>query len=93
MIRAPTTTAATIVALAIVSGCGGDKASPPAAHPPNRAVGRCAGHECRVRVTCNGRVSVLLGAAPLRLRTSKSALRTTIVADFAGSHDDTVVRC
>jgi hypothetical protein len=44
-------------------------------------------------VTCNGRVSVLLGPAPVQIRTSKRVLRTTIVADFAGSSHDQVVRC
>ncbi|HEV7807003.1 MAG TPA: hypothetical protein VGO80_14365 [Solirubrobacteraceae bacterium] len=95
MRRAWTPTAATIfvaLALASASGCGGGKSSK-SAHPRNSAIARCAGHECRVRVSCNGRISVLFGAAPVRVRTSKSALRTTVVADFAGSRDDAVVRC
>jgi hypothetical protein len=95
MRRALTRTAATIVvglASGAASACGGDD-SPKKPAPRNSAIAKCAGHECRVRVRCNGRLSVLLGAAPVRIRTSKSLLRTTIVADFAGSRDDYVVRC
>jgi hypothetical protein len=95
MRRARTPIAATtLVALAVATaaGCGGGEPSKPA-HRRSSAVADCAGYECRVRVSCNGRISVLRGAAPVSIRTSKSALRTTVIADFAGSHDDAVVRC
>ena len=95
MRRALTRTAATVVvAVASVgaSACGGGD-SPKKPPPRNSAIAKCAGHECRVRVMCNGRRSVLFGAAPVRIRTSKSLLRTTIIADFAGSRDDFAVRC
>jgi hypothetical protein len=87
--------ATTLVALAVAtaSGCGGGGEPSKPAHRRTSAVADCAGYECRVRVSCNGRISVLLGAAPVSVRTSKSALRTTVIADFAGSHDDAVVRC
>ena len=84
---------AAIAAVVVAVGCGGGDSSKQPAHPRNSAVARCAGAECRVRVRCNGRLSVLFGAAPVRIRTSKTLLRTTIIADFAGSRDDFVVRC
>jgi hypothetical protein len=75
-----------------LSGCGEpDKA--PAKRTRDSAIAKCTGNVCRVRVTCKGRVSVRPGAAPVRIRTSKSALVTTIILDFAGSRDDTVIRC
>ena len=93
MRRATAATIAALLALVATPGCGGGDPSKPAQRPRNSAVADCAGHECRVRVMCNGRRSVLLGAAPVSVRTSRSLLRTTIVADFAGSADDFVVRC
>jgi hypothetical protein len=94
--RPPTRTGAMIVvalALGTMSGCRGDSPkSAPKAHSRNSAVARCAGAECRVRIVCNGRVYVRLGAAPVRIHTARSAFRTTIIADFAGSRD-AVVRC
>ncbi|MEY2517464.1 MAG: hypothetical protein QOJ89_4822 [bacterium] len=93
----PRATAASIVlvlASLSLSGCiVNDEPKKPDAAKRNKAVARCSGDECRVRVTCNGRVSVLLGPAPVQIRTSKRVLRTTIVADFAGSSHDQVVRC
>jgi len=44
-------------------------------------------------VICKGRVQLRYGAAPVRIRTAKSALVTTIVVDFAGSRHDAVIRC
>jgi len=86
---------AVALAFVVLSGCVRDE--PPkrstTSPPRNKAVARCAGQECRVRVTCKGRVSVRLGAAPVRVRTSNTALRTAIFLDFAGSRDDVVIRC
>jgi hypothetical protein len=45
-----------------------------------------------VRIVCKGTVYVRLGPAPVRIHTLDSALRSTIVADFAGPHD-AVIRC
>jgi hypothetical protein len=86
-------TAATIVlvfGLTSISACGGDK--PTKAPSRNSAVAHSVGHECRVRVKCNGRVYIRRGAPPVRIRTSKAILRTTIIIDFAGP-DDAVIRC
>jgi hypothetical protein len=90
--------AATIAALAFMtmSGCGfGDKAKEePRKVTRSKAKARCAGAECRVRVTCaRGRVYVRVGPAPVRIRTSDTLLRTTIVIDFAGSRANSVIRC
>jgi len=83
-----------VLASLSLSGCiVNDEPKKPDKGKRNKAVARCAGGECRVRVTCNGRVSVLLGPAPVQIRTSKKILQTTIVADFAGSSRDQVVRC
>jgi hypothetical protein len=93
MRRTPTRSAATILvglALATLTACGGDDSSKPL--PRNSAKARCAGAECRVRIVCKGRVYVRLGPAPVAIRTRDSALRTTIIADFAGPKD-AVVRC
>ena len=54
---------------------------------------KCAGAECEVRVTCKGKVKRRVGPAPVNVRTSKTALRTTIYADFAGSRHDATIRC
>lgn len=80
---------------ATTSGCGIDDApkSPAKKHARSSAVARCAGQECKVRVTCKGRVHMRFGAAPVTIHTSKTAVLTTIFLDFAGSRDDAVVRC
>lgn len=77
-----------------LSGCGDGDASKPATTtgPRDAARARCADNECRVRVTCKGKVYVRRGSAPVSIRTTKTALVTTIVADFAGP-DDAVIRC
>jgi hypothetical protein len=97
MLRAPARIAATsaiLLASLSMTGCiVNDEPKKPDKAKRNKAVARCSGDECRVRVTCNGRVSVLLGPAPVQIRTSKRVLRTEIVADFAGSSHDQVVRC
>ena len=87
--------AALALMLAAGSGCGDDSPEPTTKKPKrSKAVGDCAGAECRVKVTCkSGRVYVRTGPAPVRIRTSNSLLRTTIIADFAGSKDDSVIRC
>jgi hypothetical protein len=99
MRRALTGALATIVvalACALLSGCGsGDSDDPPSkdARARNAAKANCKGNECKVRFTCKGRVTIRRGAAPVRIHSSRSALVTTIIADFAGSRDDVVVRC
>jgi len=96
MRRSQTRAGATILialALGTLAARGGsDSDKSPKKPPRNSAKARCAGAECRVRIVCKGRVYVRLGPAPVAVRTSKSAFRTTIVADFAGSKD-AVVRC
>jgi len=96
MRRSPTRAAATILlalALGTLSACGGGDSDKSSKKPPrNSAKARCAGAECRVRIVCKGRVYVRVGPAPVAIRTSNSALRTTIIADFAGPKD-AVVRC
>ena len=82
------------IACATVAGCGvNDEPKTPSKKAPNSAKARCAGAECRVRVVCKGKVHVRVGPAPVRIRTSKTALRTNVLADFAGSRHDAVVRC
>jgi hypothetical protein len=94
MPRATAASILVVLASLSLSGCiVNDEPKKPDKAKRNKAVAKCAGAECRVRVTCNGRVSVLLGPAPVQIRTSKRVLRTTIVADFAGSSHDQVVRC
>jgi hypothetical protein len=86
-----------VVALALVtmSGCGSGDSPRPSTTARHRssAVAHCAGTQCTVRVICKGRRSVRLGAAPVRIRTWKSAFRTSIIVDFAGSREDVVIRC
>ena len=89
------TAAAAIVATlatAAAAGCSGDEPKS-AKHGRSSAVATCAGAECKVRVRCKGKVDVLLGPAPVQVSTRKSALVTTIYADFAGSGHDQKVRC
>jgi hypothetical protein len=97
MRRSRTRTAAGIVvaiAFATTAGCGvNDEPKSPSAKPPNSAKARCAGAECRVRVVCKGKVHVRVGPAPVNIRTFKTALRTNVLADFAGSRHDATVRC
>jgi len=96
MRRSQTRAAATILialALGALAACGGSDSDKSSKKPPrNSAKARCAGAECRVRIVCKGRVYVRFGPAPVAIRTSDSALRTTITVDFAGSKD-AVVRC
>ena len=81
------------LASATLAACGGGDSSKSSKKPPrNSAKARCAGAECRVRIVCKGKVYVRVGPAPVRIRTSDTALRTTIIADFAGPKD-AVVRC
>jgi hypothetical protein len=91
-----TRTGATILvalALGTLTACGGSGSDTSSKKPPrNSAKARCAGAECRVRIVCKGRVYIRLGPAPVRIHTSDSALRTTIIADFAGTKD-AVIRC
>jgi hypothetical protein len=96
--RSPIRTAVTIVlsalALAVIAGCGvNDSPKSPGKSAGNSAKARCAGVECRVRIVCKGRVHVVVGPAPVNVRTSKTALVTTFFADFAGSRNDATVRC
>ena len=78
----------------MASGCGvNDEPKAPSKRPASSAVAKCAGYECRVRVTCKGRVQMRYGPAPVRVRTRKSALVTTFFADFAGSRNDATIRC
>lgn len=86
-------TIALTLTLAATSGCAGDEPKAPPEQPPGKAVATCAGAECKVRVTCNGKVHVRVGPAPVDVRTTRSALRTSVTADFAGSRHDAVVRC
>ena len=88
-------TSAGALCVIAISACGlGESDKPPASGGPrDSAVADCAGNECRVRVVCKGRVYIRRGTAPVRIRTSKSPLTTTIVADFAGSREDAVIRC
>ena len=88
------TAAAIVAALAatVAAGCSGDEPKS-AQHGRSSAVATCAGAECKVRVRCKGRVDVLLGPAPVQVSTRKSALVTTIYADFAGSRHDVTIRC
>ena len=74
-------------------GIGGSSDSPTTTAPRNAAVADCAGNVCRVRLTCKGRLYIRRGTAPVRIRTAKSALKTTIIADFAGSGHDAVITC
>jgi hypothetical protein len=96
MRRSPIRACATVlIALAVwmLSACGDGNSDTSSKKPPrNSAKARCAGAECRVRIVCKGRVYVRVGPAPVAIRTRDSALRTTIVADFAGPKD-AVVRC
>jgi len=88
-------TAATIVlalAFAIV-GCAGDAPKEPGKRPRSKAAATCVGAECRVRVTCKGKVYVRVGPAPVDVRSSTTALRTSITADFAGTRHDALIRC
>ena len=95
MRRALTPRATVAVALALVtaSGCGDGEAKKPAKKPRSSAVAKCAGYECRVRVICKGRLYVRIGPAPVKVHTSTTPFRTTIVSDFAGSRNDSVIRC
>jgi hypothetical protein len=81
--------------LTTMSACGGGESPKPSTTgtPRDAAVANCAGNECRVRVRCKGHVYVRRGSAPVRIRTSKTALSTTIIADFAGSREDAMIRC
>lgn len=80
-----------------MTGCGivNDEPNKPDKNAKrDKAVADCAGNECRVRITCrSGVVHVLIGPAPVSVRTSKRVLRSTITADFAGSSSDKVIRC
>jgi len=91
----PTATIVVALVFAMASGCGdsGSPKTPARTPPPSSAVANCSGQECKVRVTCKGRVHHRLGAAPVRIRTSKTAVVTSIFIDFAGSGQDAVVRC
>jgi len=82
-------------ALVTTAGCGVNDSPKTQTNgrAPSSAVARCAGQECKVRITCKGRVQMRFGAAPVDVRTSRSALVTTIFIDFAGSRDDATVRC
>jgi hypothetical protein len=95
--RSPTRAAALIaaaIACATAAGCGvDDEPKSPTKRAPSSAKARCAGAECRVRVVCKGKVHVRVGPAPVSIRTNKTALRTNVLADFAGSSHDAVVRC
>ena len=92
--RAGATLAAAVVLMAASACGGGESDKPPASKAPrDRAIADCAGNECRVRVRCKGRNYVRRGTAPVDIRTSKTALTTTIVADFAGSRHDAMIRC
>lgn len=87
------TTIVVALACAALTGCGGgDSDEPPSKRVRDSAKANCKGNECTVRFTCKGRVTIRRGAAPVRIRSSKSALVTTIIADFAGSRD-AVIRC
>ena len=46
-----------------------------------------------MRIVCKGKLHVRIGPAPVDIRTQKTALTTTIIADFAGSKNDAMVRC
>ncbi len=85
------------LALVAVTGCGivDDEPRKPASKPTRtKAKVDCAGAECRVRIACaSGRVHVLIGPAPVRVSTQKTALVTTLTADFAGSRHDKLIRC
>lgn len=91
--RTPTLLVA--LACASVSGCGvnDDPKTPSGDRPRDSAKATCAGAECRVRVTCKGEVKVVVGPAPVEIRTSKSALRSAVLADFAGTGHDQTIRC
>jgi hypothetical protein len=98
MLGAQSRTAAWIVAAlagSAAGGCGVDDApkSPSKSAARSFAKARCAGAECRVRIVCKGKVHVRLGPAPVRVRTSKTALVTSFYADFAGSASDVEIRC
>jgi hypothetical protein len=79
-------------ALVVLSGCG-DTRTPAGKAPRSSAVARCTGAECRVRIRCKGKLHIRRGPAPVSIRTSKTALVTTIIADFAGSKNDALIRC
>ncbi len=90
--------AAAIAALAITTtGCAiVDDApkKPDGSARPSTAEADCAGYECRVRVTCRGgRRYVRIGPAPVRVTSNNAILQTRITVDFAGSRDDSVIRC
>ena len=92
MRRALTCIGAAIV-VALLPGCVDDEPRKPAKKPRSSAVAKCAGYECRVRVICKGKRYVRIGPAPVKVRTKSTAFRTTIVSDFAGSRNDSVIRC
>ena len=96
MRRSRTHAGATILvalALGTLAACGGSDSDTTSKKPPrNSAKARCAGSECRVRIVCKGRVYVRLGLAPVRIHTSNTPFRVTIIADFAGPKD-AVIRC
>jgi hypothetical protein len=83
------------VALVTTSGCGVNDSpkKPTKSRARTSAVAHCAGAECRVRVKCKGRIYVRVGPAPVQVRTTTSALRTSVIADFAGSRNDAIVQC
>jgi len=81
------------LALLATAGCSGDEPKQPSKANRNSAVARCAGYECKVRLTCKGRVTYRYGPAPVQIHSSKTALRTTFTLDFAGSKADQVYRC
>lgn len=83
------------LALVATAGCGvnDEPKSPDTSKPRNSAKARCVAGECSVRVICKGKLSVVVGPAPVKIRTRDTALRTSVVADFAGSDYDATVRC
>lgn len=95
--RAAIRTVGTVVvalAFAAASGCGvDDEPKKPSKRAPSSAVATCAGYECKVRIKCKGKVYLRFGPAPVKVNTAKTALRTTVYADFAGSSQDAEVRC
>jgi hypothetical protein len=87
-------TAATVLVVLAASGCAvNDQPKSPSKQARSSAKARCVGQECRVRVICKGTLHIRVGSRPVRIRTSKTVLRTTIFVDFAGSRDDATIRC
>ncbi|MCA1683869.1 MAG: hypothetical protein LC708_01885 [Actinobacteria bacterium] len=86
-----------MLALMAMPGCGivNDEPKKPDKNAKrSKAKVDCAGSECRVRITCrSGRRHVLIGPGPVSVRTTTTALRTTLTVDFAGSRDDKLIRC